>query len=160
MADAPQTIAADKLCVLTGLTDRRHRQLADEGYFPHPKESQYVLVPTIQGMFRYYRELKDKAKGRLTELKELKTEREAERLRLENLRLEGKMVEIAAVNERDLHLSSLQKTILYQRLGSELGARGEGKNAAELNVLGLTVADEICDLFTQGVDEWQKTIAI
>src|SRR5256885_3244989 len=30
------TISADRLCSLTGLTDRRHRQLAKEGYFPPP----------------------------------------------------------------------------------------------------------------------------
>ena len=53
MAD---TIHADKLCALTGLTDRRHRQLAKAGYFPPPSMSEYQLAPTIKGMFRYYRE--------------------------------------------------------------------------------------------------------
>lgn len=54
MAD---TIHADKLCALTGLSDRRHRQLAKAGYFPPPKLSEYQLAPTIKGMFQYYREL-------------------------------------------------------------------------------------------------------
>lgn len=54
MAD---TIHADKLCALTGLSDRRHRQLAKAGYFPPPKQSEYQLAPTIKGMFQYYREL-------------------------------------------------------------------------------------------------------
>jgi hypothetical protein len=53
MAD---TIHADKLCALTGLTDRRHRQLAKAGYFPPPKLSEYQLSPTIKGMFQFYRE--------------------------------------------------------------------------------------------------------
>lgn len=53
MAD---TIHADKLCALTGLTDRRHRQLAKAGYFPPPVMSEYQLAPTIKGMFQYYRE--------------------------------------------------------------------------------------------------------
>lgn len=76
MADAPQTISADKLCALTGLTDRRHRQLAAQGFFPPPIESQYQLAPTIQGMFRYYREVSIRAKGTLNDSKLGKTEAE------------------------------------------------------------------------------------
>lgn len=52
-----QTITGERLCTLTGLSDRRHRQLAEQGYFPPPLKGQYQLTPTIQGMFRYYREL-------------------------------------------------------------------------------------------------------
>lgn len=52
----PQTISADKLSALTGLSDRRHRQLADDGFFPKPDGGQYLLTPTISGMFRYFRE--------------------------------------------------------------------------------------------------------
>ena len=50
------TISAEKLCGLTGLTDRRHRQLAKAGYFPPPSGGLYQLTPTISGMFKYYRE--------------------------------------------------------------------------------------------------------
>jgi hypothetical protein len=56
MSDAAQTLSAERLCTLTGLTDRRHRQLAAEGYFPAPIKGQYQLTPTIQGMFRYFRD--------------------------------------------------------------------------------------------------------
>lgn len=53
----PQTITGEKLSALTGLTDRRHRQLAKEGWFPDPKKGEYLLAPTIKGMFNYYRSL-------------------------------------------------------------------------------------------------------
>lgn len=53
---AENSIAADKLCALTGLTDRRHRQLAKAGYFPPPVKSEYQLSATIKGLFKYYRE--------------------------------------------------------------------------------------------------------
>jgi len=60
MADAPERhIASEQLCVLTGLTDRRHRQLAKDGWFSPPIKGQYILVPTLQGLFRYYRERGD-----------------------------------------------------------------------------------------------------
>ena len=48
-------ISAEKLCALSGLTDRRHRQLAKDGWFPPPVRGQYQLIPTLQGMFKYYR---------------------------------------------------------------------------------------------------------
>ena len=35
-ADAEQ-MTADKFCQITGLTDRRHRQIAKAGFFPMPK---------------------------------------------------------------------------------------------------------------------------
>ena len=54
------TLTADKLCALTGLSDRRHRQLAKAGYFPPPKRGEYQLSATIKGMFSYYRELGQK----------------------------------------------------------------------------------------------------
>lgn len=41
---------------LSGLTERRLRELATEGSFPKAKEGSYQLVPTIQGLLRYYRE--------------------------------------------------------------------------------------------------------
>lgn len=64
---APGSISGDKLCALTGLTDRRHRQLAKDGFFPAPNLGEYQLTPTIQGLFRYYREQRERSKGKLGE---------------------------------------------------------------------------------------------
>ncbi|HNQ89032.1 MAG TPA: hypothetical protein PKM73_10495 [Verrucomicrobiota bacterium] len=55
MADTG-TIAIAQLARLSGLTDRRLRELAVEGWFPKAVEGHYELVPTIQGLLRYYRE--------------------------------------------------------------------------------------------------------
>jgi hypothetical protein len=52
----PGLIHQDKLCSITGLTDRRHRQLASQGYFPCPSKGYYETSATIKGMFSYYRE--------------------------------------------------------------------------------------------------------
>ena len=60
MADV-QTISGEQLCTLTGLSDRRHRQLAKDGYFPPPMKGQYQLTLTLQGMFRYYRDLQSRS---------------------------------------------------------------------------------------------------
>ena len=41
---------------LSGLTERRLRELAAEGWFPKSDNGHFQLVPTIQGLLRYYRE--------------------------------------------------------------------------------------------------------
>jgi hypothetical protein len=72
---AENSITAEKLCALTGLTDRRHRQLAKAGYFPPPVMSEYQLAPTIKGMFQFYREQKDKQKGSDERIKKARAEK-------------------------------------------------------------------------------------
>ena len=91
---AENTITADQLSNLTGLTDRRHRQLAKDGFFPPPTNGVYKLAPTIQGMFRYYRDLaKQKANGYMEE-REMK------------LRAERKLAEISLDKARRKSLDS------------------------------------------------------
>ena len=55
MADSGK-IAVAQLARLSGLTERRLRELAGEGWLPKAANGQYPLVPTIQGLLRYYRE--------------------------------------------------------------------------------------------------------
>jgi hypothetical protein len=79
------TITADQLSNLTGLTDRRHRQLAKDGFFPPPSNGIYKLAPSIQGMFRYYRDLaKQKANGYMEEREmKLRAERQLAEIQLD-----------------------------------------------------------------------------
>lgn len=153
---AVQTITADKLCVLTGLTDRRHHQIADEGYFPKPNRGEYALVPTIQGLFRYYRELSQKAKSKLVELNESKAESESKILRLKLAKEEKKSVDKSEVNALFLHVSTLQKTILYTKLERELAGRTVGRTAGEISAVGRSVADELAEIFTSEVAKWNE----
>lgn len=50
-----KTIDGKTLSDLTGLSDRRHRQLAEAGHFPPPTRGKYDLVATLKGLFKYYR---------------------------------------------------------------------------------------------------------
>lgn len=77
-----KTISADKLCAITGLTDRRHRQIAKEGYFPPPTGGEYQLTPTLVGLFRYYRESYQKTAKTLADDKQQKIRKEIELLEL------------------------------------------------------------------------------
>ncbi|MBL9138658.1 MAG: hypothetical protein JNK85_22505 [Verrucomicrobiales bacterium] len=53
MADG--TMSSEEFSSLTGLTDKRHRQLAKEGWFPPPEDGRWKTAPCIRGMFKYYR---------------------------------------------------------------------------------------------------------
>lgn len=59
MADTG-TIDTAQLIRLSGLTDRRLRELAREGWLPVPENGRYPLVGAIQGLLRYYREKDEK----------------------------------------------------------------------------------------------------
>jgi hypothetical protein len=49
-------ISSGQLARLTGLSERNLRELATEGRIPKAVDGHYQLVPTIQGLLRYYRE--------------------------------------------------------------------------------------------------------
>ena len=49
-------VGSVQLARLSGLTERRLRELASEGWFPRATNGHYPLVPAIQGLLRYYRE--------------------------------------------------------------------------------------------------------
>jgi phage terminase Nu1 subunit (DNA packaging protein) len=91
------TISADKLEALTGLTDRRHRQLAKEGYFAPPQGGQYQFASTLRGLFKYFREDRNKASQTLNSERLRKLHEEADKVALENEKTRGNLVEIEAV---------------------------------------------------------------
>jgi len=79
-----QLIAAEKLCTLTGVSDKRHRQIAKEGFFPPPINGQYQMALTLQGLFRYYREL---GKRKHSTFESERTKKLAAERRIEELKL-------------------------------------------------------------------------
>lgn len=65
----PKNISTEDICELSGITDRRLRQLADEGYFPKPEKAKYLFSATIIGLLRHARDHKSPALERLNEAK-------------------------------------------------------------------------------------------
>lgn len=56
----PETISLGQLCSLTGLSDQRHRQIAQAGFFPASENGAWRTEVTLAGMIRYYRDLATK----------------------------------------------------------------------------------------------------
>ena len=156
MTEIPQTISAQKLCSLTGLSDMRHRQLAKAGYFPPPVRAQYRMTPTIRGLFRYYQESYQRSRRNLDTLRAGKLERETRKLDLEIAEREATSMDVNEVGDLLHHLASFSKTILYQRLGREFGARCSGKSPEELTGFGNDIADEICAQLSEAVTKWSE----
>lgn len=132
MADAPQTITAEKLCALTGLSDRRHRQLAKEGYFPPPVDSVYQLAPTITGMFRHYRELGQRRSGTQAELKEEKTKHEIALLKAKLDREEKRVYDADEVHRVFMHIGTDIKGEITRLMESELPPKLDGLPAVQM----------------------------
>ena len=86
-----ERLTAEKFCEITSLTDRRHRQLAAEGYFPPPINGVYQFTPCLGGMVRYLREMADRNSDSMAEEKLLKTraERQLAELKLARQRKES-----------------------------------------------------------------------
>lgn len=83
------TLSADELSSITGTTDRRHRQLAKEGYYPQPVRGEYKFRETLSGLLRWHRDQAAKKTGTLAEEKQRKLK--AERMLIElHLRRENR----------------------------------------------------------------------
>lgn len=104
MSEKASTISAENLCKLTELTDRRHRQLARDGWFPNPVGGQYQLVPTIKGILKYYRE----GSHRLNALKE---EQMREDIKLTTAEASIKQMEEAKLRGDSMDTSEVGKLI-------------------------------------------------
>lgn len=91
-----ETIASKDLATLTGLTDRRHRQLADEGFIPAPVRGRWKKEATISGLFRYFREKKVGAAA-VDEERIRKVRAEADRVEMENELTRGRVVDVKDV---------------------------------------------------------------
>ena len=153
--DADATITAEELCALTGLTNRRHQQLAADGYYPHPIGKDYLLAPTITGLFKFYREHNQRTKEKLVNTKDDKTQKEIRLLDMKIAREERRTVERAEVNTLLLHVASQQKAVLFAALEREFPGKVVGRTASEISAQGRALADRLCEIFQREVEQWQ-----
>jgi hypothetical protein len=154
MADQPGTITAAELCALTSLTDRRHRQLADEGYFPPPHRGRYKRDPTLQGLFRHFTEQLHKKDDNLAaEQKRLtKARRETAEEHLAILR--EQYVEKSEIGPALRNISMHQRAVLQRKLETELAPALTGLKTPEILKRMKTGVDEICAIFRDGTAAW------
>lgn len=153
-APRPGTIASDKLCELTGLTDRRHRQIAAEGFFPPPTQGAYDATKTLAGLFRYYREQLHKKEDSLaSERKKLSIARR-EKLEVETAKLKGELIDRAEIGPYLRNLANNQRATLQNKLENELSLKLAGQDPIEIRRRMATAVDELCAIYQQGIRHW------
>lgn len=118
------TIASkDLLAVLSAadieLSERRLRQLADEGFFPQPNRGEWDERKTLCGLAKYYRDLKGK-KSKDFEAEEFRKLREsADEIAIRNEISRGRLVEAEAVyRENEKLFVALKARILASALSA------------------------------------------
>lgn len=149
-------IAWAELEGVTGLSDRRHRQLAKDGHFPAPDNGQYDLMAVIKGLLKFYRETHVSARTTLNDVKQENTVKKNRLLDLQIAKEERRMIPRADVDELLHHIGAMARTTLYQALETELPPRLDGMSASEIRPVTKAVADEICDAMKDIITRWKK----
>ena len=147
--ETPGTITATQLCALTGLTDRRHRQLAQGGHFPAPIKGVYLLAPTVRGLFDYYRCLND------NDIKRKKTEEEHRKLKLLNDHKEAKLIPVQVVKESVGRILARVDQILEAKLSNEYPSAVAGMDVPKARTYGKRLGDQIRAEMQKLASEWK-----
>ena len=150
-------ISASDLCSLTGLTDRRHRQLASSGYFPAPDRGRYELNATLAGLFRHFREQLSKKNSELVQEQRRLAKAKRETVEEELAILREQYVKKAIIGPALRNISLHQRAKLQFKLESELGPTLVGMHTLEIRGKMAAAVDEICQLFRDGVKEWMSS---
>lgn len=146
-----ETITGDKLCGHTGLTDRRHRQLASEGYFPPPVKGLYQRDATLTGLFRYYREMGERTRN----IKDKIDQEKERKLKLENDETEGRLTDTEKLHAMIAPSLSAIREAVYQKLEMEAPTAMATLDVPSARIIGRRMADELLAKWRSVFNAWQ-----
>jgi hypothetical protein len=150
------TISAEQLCSYTGLTDRRHRQLAAAGYFPPPIMGRYQAGKTLLGIIRYQRELIQKKSNKLAREQQALTKAKREMAQEELAEFRRKYVPKEEIGPHLRNLSLNQRAALQRKLEQELAPKLAGLTTLEIIEKVKAAVDEVCQIFREGTRGWME----
>ena len=154
----PGTLTGEQIEALTGLTDRRVRQLAKMGYFPPPVRGLYQQTPTIRGLFKYYREGRESSSAALNEAKLQKLRADAE---MADLKLAEAKREVIAFTDAQGAIDRLLARwhqLITQKLETETPPRVVGKDIIAIRAEVKAIHDKIADVVNQKFKDAKKEI--
>ncbi len=140
--------------MITGYTDRRHRQLAVKGYFPPPILGRYQAGKTLIGMVKYLGELVRKKNDRQAKEQLGLTKARRETAQEELAVLRGLYVEKSAIGPALRNISLHQRATLQRKLEQELGPNLAGLTTLEILARIRPAVDEICAVFRERTKQW------
>jgi hypothetical protein len=147
------SITAEHLCTITGLTDRRHRQLAAQGYFPPPIDGRYQAAKTLIGVIRYQRELILTKDDTLARERAALTTAKREIAQEEVALLRGKYVAKAEIGPKLRNWSLHQRAVLLS-FKQQVAPKLPGLTLVEILTLADTWIDEVCAQFNANAHAW------
>jgi hypothetical protein len=153
----PATITGEQLEALTGLTDRRIRQLAKLGYFPPPVRGVYQQVATVRGLFKYYREDRNNATSSFQEARTRKMTAEAELAQIKVAEAKHELISVPEAVDFMAHFAAKLNQLLTQKIETETPARLLGKDIVASRAEARQIHDEIWEVCNAGLNEWQPT---
>jgi len=150
------TLTGLQLEALTGLTDRRVRQIAKQGYFPAPINGVYQMSVTIRGMFKYYHENRGEKLEVMQDAKLSKLQAEAEMAQIKLATTKGDVISLPEKIEFMKIFAAKLNQLLIQKLETEVPARLVGKGIVEARKEARMVHDEIWDICNANIMEWNE----
>jgi len=148
------TITAEQLCAITGLTDRRHRQLATQGYFPPPIKGRYQKEKVLVGVITHQRQLLQKKNDNLEKEKFAYTKAKREMAEEELAEFRKQYIAKDSIGPALRNISLHQRAALQLKLEQELGPSLAGLTTHEILNRIRAAVDEICALFRDGTKDW------
>jgi len=155
MADTPQLISGAQLEAFTGLSDRRHRQLAKLGYFASPVIGQYRQIETIRGIFKYYREDRFAEAKTMHEAKLKKLSAEAAMSEIKLAEARGELASISDTCDQLAVISAKFDQLITQKLDIEAPARLVGKDIVAARNECRMIHDEMRETIRAGMSIYE-----
>lgn len=150
----PATITGEQLEALTGLTDRRIRQLAKLGYFPPPVRGVYQQGATIRGLFKYYREDRHAQTSTMNDVKLGKMRAEMELAQIKVAEAKNEVMSVAQGEEFIARFAAKLNQLLSQKVEIEAPARMVGKDIVAARAEARLLHDEIWEVCNGNLQKW------
>lgn len=152
----PATITGEQLEALTGLTDRRIRQLAKLGYFPPPVRGVYQQVATIRGLFKYYREDRHAQTSSINDVKLGKMRAEMELAQIKVAEAKSEVMSVSQVEEFVGQFAAKLNQLLTQKIETEAPARLVGKDIVAARAEARLLHDEVWEVCNHNLQKWTE----
>jgi hypothetical protein len=154
MSTPAPTLTGGQMEALTGLTERRLRQIAKLGYFPPPERGQFQQTATIRGLFKYYREDNQRTNNSMAGLKANKLQAEGELVRIKVEKARGNLIPVEEVHEVHAYVFNTMVSTFRQRIENDLPLQAEGKTVPEIRRLARAAVDETLRALQRGLEDW------
>jgi hypothetical protein len=155
----PSTLSGEQLETLTGLTDRRIRQIAKMGYFMPPVRGLYDNTETIRGLFKYYREGRESSSAALNEAKLQKLKADAEMAEVKLAEAKREVIAFTDAQGAFDRLLGRWHQLITQKLETETPPRVVGKDITAIRAEVKAIHDEIAEIVNFKFQDAKKEIS-